>query len=150
MKNFVLGFLAAAGLFAIGMFAGHDPVIAQAFFGPATIGQPTTANHCLKVATTGGSSIIDAGAACGTGTAPSPANPTATAGASPVNGSASTYMRSDGAPALPIGTSGAAIPLLNGNNTWSGTVKMSTLPTSDPHAAGQLWNNAGALQVSAG
>lgn len=49
-----------------------------------------------------------------------------------------------------VGTSGAVLPLLNGNNTWSGTVIFSTLPTADPHVAGQIWNNAGALQVSAG
>jgi hypothetical protein len=31
-----------------------------------------------------------------------------------------------------------------------GSVKMPTLPTSDPAVAGQLWNNAGTLKVSAG
>jgi hypothetical protein len=30
------------------------------------------------------------------------------------------------------------------------TTLLSALPTSDPHVAGQLWNNAGALTVSAG
>ncbi len=30
------------------------------------------------------------------------------------------------------------------------TVIMENLPTSDPSVAGQLWNNAGALAVSAG
>lgn len=39
---------------------------------------------------------------------------------------------------------------LAGNNVWTGTVKMTTLPTADPHSAGQLWNNAGVLTVSAG
>jgi hypothetical protein len=31
-----------------------------------------------------------------------------------------------------------------------GTVSMTNLPTSDPTVAGQLWNNSGVLQVSAG
>ena len=39
----------------------------QAFSGPASIAQPTTANHCLKVQTTGGSTIIDSGMNCGSG-----------------------------------------------------------------------------------
>lgn len=32
----------------------------------------------------------------------------------------------------------------------SGVVTLSGLPTSDPTVAGQLWNNAGVLTVSAG
>lgn len=32
----------------------------------------------------------------------------------------------------------------------SGAVTMAHLPTSDPVAAGQLWNNAGAVKISAG
>ena len=32
----------------------------------------------------------------------------------------------------------------------SGTVILSALPTSDPTVAGQLWNDAGTLKVSAG
>lgn len=32
----------------------------------------------------------------------------------------------------------------------SGAVTLSALPTSDPAVAGQLWNNAGVLTVSAG
>ena len=34
--------------------------------------------------------------------------------------------------------------------TASGAVIFSGLPTSDPAVAGQLWNNAGVLTVSAG
>ena len=33
--------------------------------------------------------------------------------------------------------------------TTTGAVTM-TLPTADPHVAGQLWSNAGAVTVSAG
>jgi hypothetical protein len=43
-----------------------------------------------------------------------PANPTATIGATAVNGTATTYMRSDAAPALP-----ATLPALNGSNLTS-------------------------------
>ena len=32
----------------------------------------------------------------------------------------------------------------------SGTVMMSSLPTSDPNNAGQLWNDSGTLKISAG
>lgn len=86
-----------------------QPAFSQAFSLPATIASPTTANHCLKVQSTGGNAIVDTGAACGSGDAS-----------------------------------------LSGNNVWTGTVRYTTLPTSDPHVAGQLWNNAGVLQVSAG
>ena len=34
--------------------------------------------------------------------------------------------------------------------TATGAVIFSGLPTSDPTVAGQLWNNAGVLNVSAG
>lgn len=34
--------------------------------------------------------------------------------------------------------------------TASGTVILSALPTSNPTNAGQLWNNSGVLNVSAG
>ena len=34
--------------------------------------------------------------------------------------------------------------------TASGIVKFTGLPTSDPVVAGQLWNDAGTLKVSAG
>lgn len=97
------------------------------------------------------------------GALPLAANPTGVAGLAAVNGVASTYLRSDGAPAIsqaiaptwsgthtftlaPVftaqagtrtalglgtsatvntGTSGATIPLLNGNNTFSGTLNPS-------------------------
>lgn len=40
----------------------------------------------------------------GTPSIPAGANPTATAGSSPVNGTATSFMRSDGAPAVPLGS----------------------------------------------
>ena len=40
---------------------------------------------------------------------------------------------------------------IGGSKTWSNaTLSMTNLPTSDPAVAGQLWNNSGALTVSAG
>lgn len=40
---------------------------------------------------------------------------------------------------------------LTGDLTLTGTVvSMTALPTADPLVAGQLWNNAGVLTVSAG
>lgn len=36
------------------------------------------------------------------------------------------------------------------NLTVSGTVTLSGLPTANPAVAGQLWNNAGVVTVSAG
>lgn len=56
------------------------------------------------------------------------ANPTATIGASAVNGVATTYMRSDAAPALPAtlpALSGVNLTALNGSNIASGTVAVA-------------------------
>lgn len=57
------------------IFALAFPVgaLAQSFTGPATITQPTTANHCLKVGSNGGNTIVDAGANCASGAATPPA-----------------------------------------------------------------------------
>ena len=62
-------------------------------------------------------------------TTPVGANPTATAGATAVNGSNATFMRSDGAPALPMGTSGHTIGWLDGNNVQSGTFSVTGAAT---------------------
>jgi hypothetical protein len=42
-----------------------------------------------------------------------------------------------------------ASPVFTGTVTLGATVKAS-LPTADPHVAGQLWANAGVVTVSAG
>lgn len=39
---------------------------------------------------------------------------------------------------------------VTGGVQLDGTVKMTTLPAADPLVAGQLWNDAGILKVSAG
>lgn len=69
-------------------------------------------------------SLSDAGSGCSaTG-----ANPTATIGASAVNGSAATFMRSDGAPALPAtlpALNGSALTNLNAGNVATGTLAVA-------------------------
>lgn len=60
-----------------------------------------TSNDCAAWA--GNGQVKDAGAPCG-GSGGTPANPTATAGPAAVNGAATTYMRSDAAPAVQLGT----------------------------------------------
>lgn len=53
-------------------FLFSDGAFAQAFTGPATISQPTTANDCVKIAATNGSNLVDSGASCGSGGGGSP------------------------------------------------------------------------------
>ncbi len=55
----------------------------------------------------------------GTPSIPSAANPTASLGLAAINGSAATFMRSDGAPAL----SQAITPTWTGNHTWNDNVE---------------------------
>lgn len=63
-----------------------------------------TANHCVKWGP-GTGQVQDAGANCASQS--SGANPTATAGPTAVNGAATTFMRSDAAPAVQLGTNAA-------------------------------------------
>ncbi|HLZ09337.1 MAG TPA: hypothetical protein VKT80_12155, partial [Chloroflexota bacterium] len=39
---------------------------------------------------------------------------------------------------------------IGGAKTFTGNVLITTLPSSDPHVAGQLWNSTGTVKVSAG
>jgi len=59
---------------------------------------PPVAGNCVEAVNQ--FQIEDAGAACGSGSGGTPGNPTATAKDTAVNGSATTYMRSDAAPAV--------------------------------------------------
>jgi hypothetical protein len=70
----------------------------------ATLAFITGSTQCLQVNSSG--AISGTGAACG-GSGSTGANPTATAGPTAVNGSATTFMRSDGAPAIQLGTGSA-------------------------------------------
>lgn len=71
----------------------------------ATLGFVTGSTQCLQVNTSG--VISGTGSVCG-GSGSSGANPTATAGPTAVNGVSTSFMRSDGAPAIQLGTS--AVP----------------------------------------
>lgn len=62
----------------------------------------TGSTQCLHADTTG--VVTGTGSDCGAGGGGTPANPTATAGPTAVNGVASTYMRSDAAPAVQLAT----------------------------------------------
>lgn len=69
--------------------------------------------------------ISDAGTGCSGAASATGANPSATIGASAVNGSAVTFMRSDAAPALPAtlpALSGSNLTALNASALASGTV----------------------------
>lgn len=68
-----------------------------------------------------GTDIVAATSYATTGSAITPANPTASVGLSAVNGSASTYMRSDGAPAL----SQSITPTWTGAHTFSTSVTLN-------------------------
>lgn len=61
----------------------------------------TGSTQCVQVSSTG--VVSGTGAACG-GSGSTGANPTATAGPTAVNGVATTFMRSDGAPAIQLAT----------------------------------------------
>lgn len=49
---------------------------------------------------------------------------------------------------IAVWAGGATGQLQDGGTT--AVVKLSGLPTSDPHVVGQLWSNSGAVTVSAG
>lgn len=75
------------------------------------------------------------------------ANPTATIGASAVNGVATTCMRSDGAPALPAtlpALSGVNLTALNATNLASGTVAAARMPAY----TGDATSSAGAVALT--
>lgn len=52
--------------------------------------------------------------------------------------------------ALNAGTNLTDLVAASRNISTSGTVKFTSLPTADPHVAGQLWANSGVVTVSAG
>jgi hypothetical protein len=80
-----------------------------------TINGSLTSGNCLKWSLTG---IQDGGSTCGV----SAANPSATIGLTAVNGTASTFMRSDAAPAI----SQAISPTWTGNHTFQNTIVANT------------------------
>lgn len=92
-------------IFGVAAFIGiAAPLVQSQPFNPGApvSGNPAN-NDCAKFVVSGGNvqSITTAGASC---SGASGANPSATAGPSAVNGVATTYLRSDGAPAVQKGT----------------------------------------------
>lgn len=71
------------------------------------------------------------------------ANPTATVGTAAVNGVATTFMRSDGAPAINLTMS----PTWTGTHTFNGTIAGTALSTylASPPAIGSTTKNTGAF-----
>lgn len=89
----------------------------------ATQNAPTgVSNQCLQANSAG--TVTGTGAGCGGSS--SGANPTASVGLSTVNGSATTYMRSDGAPAL----SQSISPTMTGAWTWTNTTSGGVTPAT--------------------
>ena len=84
-----------------------------------TLSGTTGSTQCLQANTSG--VVSGTGSACG-GSGSSGANPTATAGLSAVNGSATTFLRSDGAPAI----SQAIVPTWTGLHTFNSPGATST------------------------
>lgn len=137
--------------------------VAVSFIGGSAITWPTSGNVVVSngtntpasIAPTNGNCVVgSAGAwaslACPGGTA---ANPTATIGATAVNGSATTYMRSDGAPALPAtlpAISGVNLTSLNASNIGSGTVPIANLPVATTVAKGVVQADGTTITISAG
>lgn len=81
------------------------------------------------------------------------ANPTATIGASAVNGVATTCMRSDAAPALPStlpALNGSALTNLNASAIASGSVPAANLPTATTGALGAVKVDGTSITISGG
>lgn len=102
-----------------------------------TIGS-TGSTHTFTIPSNVGFFTNDAGYVT---SSPTGANPTAQVGLSAVNGSASTFLRSDGAPALDQ----SIAPTWTGAHTWSATSTFNgnvgigtSIPSSTLHLAGSL------------
>ena len=81
------------------------------------LGRTTASTGAVEEITVGTGLSLSAGSLTNTVTASSGADPTASVGLSVVNGAASTFLRSDGAPALDVGI----VPTWTGAHTWSST-----------------------------
>jgi hypothetical protein len=105
-------------------------IAASAGTAPGSTGS-FTATHCLEVGSTSPLEIADAGGTCG-GSGSTGANPSASVGLTAVNGSATTYLRSDGAPVL----SQSIAPTMTGVWTWTNTSSGGITPSSATYAEG--------------
>lgn len=61
-----------------------------------------------------------------------------------------SMANSDGDFLFRVGTDPGGLQAQHFTISETGAINMNTLPTSDPHVLGQLWNNAGTLKISAG
>ena len=122
-------FLLLAGASVLAAACSSGPVAAQPGYPPAGVQYPVTKDQCAVFVESMQPLITSA--TCGSGGGGTPANPTATIGATAVNGVATTYMRSDAAPALPAilpALSGRNLTALDATNLGSGTVNCARLP----------------------
>jgi len=121
----ITGFIGGAFILAAGLLlSGQVQVPGVLQHGAVTAG------HCTTWF--GTNQIQDSGAA---GCGGSPANPTATAGPTAINGSASTYMRSDAAPAVQKG-SNAQFGIVEGDGTTiTCVIGVCSLVTATPTGA---------------
>lgn len=99
--------------------------------GTSRVVKQTSAGGAFTVARLACADLSDAAAGC-SGASVSGANPTATIGLSAVNGSATTYLRSDGAPAL----SQAIVP------TWTGVHTHTVTQAANTSADGVVLEDA--------
>jgi hypothetical protein len=123
--------------FALALVFANAPAFSQSQNpGVQVTGAPAN-NDCAKFVVSGGNvnSITTAGAGCG-GTQPTGANPTATAGPNAVNGSATTYMRSDAAPPIQLGSSSQPGLIQCGTGTTCSGGTMSVAPSTSIDAGG--------------
>jgi hypothetical protein len=121
---------AAAGRSTLGLVIGTD-VAATGAIGSSgltmstarLLGRSTASSGAIEEITIGSGLSLSGGSLSATGSV-SGANPTASVGLTPVNGSASTYLRSDGAPALDV----SIAPTWTGIHTWGAGLARMTSP----------------------
>jgi hypothetical protein len=135
---------------AIWFLAGSLPVHAQvAISGLPSATLPLAGTEVVPLVQSGVTKKAPASAFGGS----TSANPTATIGASAVNGTAPTFMTSDSAPPLPAtlpAVSGVNLTNLNASNLASGTVGAARLPLATTGAFGAVKPDGSTITVSAG
>jgi hypothetical protein len=111
----------------------------------------------LVEASIGTGLLLSGGVLSNTVTAPTGANPSATGGPTAINGSAATFMRSDAAPAIQLGSAtqkgivqvdGTTITAASGviSAAGGGGLTIGTTPISGGHTGGIVYDNGGTLE----
>lgn len=93
--------------------------------GTSQVVKQTSSGGAFTVARLACADLSDSASGCSSSSSSSGANPTATLGLTATNGSAVTFLRSDGAPAL----SQAIVPTWTGIHTFSAAPVFNALPT---------------------